>query len=96
MGQPVIVQSLFDTNLTQLRRSSVEQEKKSHKRFYKNRRFSGSSFSGILVRFSIKIGDFGFDFHKISLSGIVGPTETSLMLWSYGNGFIKEATLFGS
>ena len=31
-------------------------------------------FSGILVKFSIKIGDFGFDFDKISLSGI---TETS-------------------
>ena len=47
-----------------------------------------SSFSGTLVRFPIKIDDFGFDFHKISLSGIVGPAlaETSLTIRLQENG----------
>ena len=36
------------------------------------RRYLGFlSFSSTLVRFSIEICDFGFDFHKISLFGIV-------------------------
>ena len=66
--------------------------------FCKNRRFSGfSSFSGTLIRFSIKIDDSGFDFHKISMSGIVEATaETSLMLRLYGSGFVKRGALFGS
>ena len=38
---------------------------------YKNRRFSGfSSFNSTVFRFSITIDDLGYDFHKISLSGI--------------------------
>ena len=42
------------------------------KRFYKSRRFSGfSTFSDTQVTFLTKIDDFGFDFHKISLCGIV-------------------------
>ena len=54
---------------------NVEQEK----RFYKNRRLSGSSsFNGTLVRFSIKINDFGFDFHKISGLALLMPVGTSL------------------
>ena len=46
-----------------------------------------SSFSCTLVRFSIKIDDFDFEFQKTSLS------ETSLMLWLHGNGFIKGGAL---
>ena len=53
--------------MAQLTRFNVEKEN----RFHKNRLFSDfSSFSGILVRFSIKMDHFSFDFHKISLSGI--------------------------
>ena len=38
----------------------------------KNRRYLGfSSLNGTLVRFSIKIDEFGFDCHKMSLYGIV-------------------------
>ena len=64
----LVVQSRFHKTITQLTRCYVEWGK----RFYKNRRFSGfSDFNGTLVRFSIKIDDFGFDVQKISLSGIV-------------------------
>ena len=45
-----------------------------------------SSFSGTLVRFSITIDNFGFD--------LLRPAETSLMIWLYGNAFIKRAALF--
>ena len=51
--------------MTQLTRSNIAQEK----RFYKTEGFSDfSSFSGTLVRLSIKIDDFGIYFHKIFLS----------------------------
>ena len=55
-----------------------------------------SSFSGTLARFSIKIDNFGFDFHKIRCLILLRPAETSLMIWLYGNAFIKRAALFGS
>ena len=62
------VQSRFHKTITQLTRSYVEWGE----RVYKNRRFSGfSDFNGTLVRFSIKIDDFGFDVQKISLSGVL-------------------------
>ena len=54
------------------------------------------SFSGILVRLSIKIGDFGFHFHKSLCVVLLRPAETSLMQWLSGNGFIKSAALSGS
>ena len=67
----LVVQSHFRTNITQLSGSNV----KYNKGFHKSRQFLDfSSASSTLVMFSIKIDDFGFDFHKISLSGIVGSS----------------------
>ena len=40
--------------------------------------------SGSLVRFSMKIDDFGFDFHKLSLSGIVNASwniTNAMVIW---------------
>ena len=63
---------LYDYNTNDERYCWIEK-----KTFYKNWQFSGfSSFSGIRVRFSIKIDDFGFDFHKLSLSA-AGIVEVS-------------------
>ena len=67
------------------------------KRFYKNQRFSSvSSLSGTLVRFSIKIDGFGFDFQKSLCLVLLRPAESSLIPWFYRNGFIKGVTGFGS
>ena len=45
---------------------------RSKKHFLKIDNYQGFfSFSGTLVRFSRRIDDFGFDFHKLFLSGIV-------------------------
>ena len=55
------------------------------KDFIKSTIFRFSSFNGTLVRFSIKIDDFGFDIHDISFSVTVeanqcyGYTETTLL-----------------
>ena len=58
--------------------------------FYRNQQFSGfSSFSGTLVRFSIKIDDFSFTFTKSLCLVLLRPAETSQTIWLYENGFIK-------
>ena len=58
------------------------------KRFYRNRGFSSfSSYHYTLVRFPIKIYDFGFAFHKISLSVIVQAS------WNINAMVIMETTL---
>ena len=55
-----------------------------------------SRFSGTLVTCLIKIDDFGFEFHKISLSYAVEASWALLMLCLYGNGSIKRPALYGS
>ena len=43
--------------------------------------------------FSIKIGDFGVEFHKISLSSIIEVSWNITYAMLVKNGFIKRATL---
>ena len=65
----LVVQSPFHTIVKQL---TISINVELGKGFHKNRQFSGfSSFGGI---FLIDIDDFGCDFHKISLSGVVDPS----------------------
>ena len=57
--------------------------------FYKNQQFSALSYSvATLVRASVKINDFGFDFHKISLYGIVEAT------WNITNDMVISKWLY--
>ena len=55
-----------------------------------------SSFSGTLVRFSIKIEVLALTDTKSLCLVLLRPVEISLMLWLYRNGFIKRAALFCS
>ena len=62
------------------------------KRFYNNRPFSVfSSFNGTLVRFLIKVDVLTLTFTKFLCLVLLRSTETSLMLWLYGNSFMKKA-----
>ena len=56
--------------------------------FYENRRFSGfSSFSGTLVRFSIKMKMIlGLTFTKSLCLVLSRPAETSLLAFFHGGG----------
>ena len=68
--------------ITQLMRCNVEWGKD----FVKIDDFQGLffQFCGTLIRFSIKVDDFGFDFDKISLSGIVEASNNitnAMVIW---------------
>ena len=66
----------------------------NRKRFYKSQRFLGfSTFSDTLVTFLNESMILALTFTKSLCLVLFRPAETSLMLWLYGNRFIKRAAL---